>query len=88
MIINIKKHFYYYLSLLGIVFLGVLLALQVSYDRRLQALIVVIMTFFYVLWATLHHLINHDLTTKIMVEYILIGSLGMTIVLFLLKAII
>lgn len=88
MIINIKKHFYYYLSLLGIVFLGVLLALQVSYDRRLQALIVVIMAFFYVLWATLHHLINHDLTTKIMVEYILIGSLGMTIVLFLLKAII
>jgi hypothetical protein len=33
----------------------------------------------------LHHAGNHTITAKIVIEYILIGSLGLTVILFLLK---
>lgn len=85
MIINIKKHLFYYLSLLGVVGLGIFLVLQTSYDKNLQSLIAAITVFFYIFWGSLHHYMDHDLTAKIVIEYILIGSLGMTIALFLLK---
>lgn len=87
MIVNFKNHWYYYLSLLGIVFLGVFLAFQLAYDRRLQVFVVVATALFYVFWGILHHFLEHDLNIKIVVEYILVGSLGMTIVLFLLKTV-
>lgn len=87
MIVNLKKHLFYYLSLLGIVFLGIFLVLQLSFDRKLQVLLIVITAFFYVFWGILHHFLDHDLNIKIVVEYILIGSLGMTIILFLLKTV-
>lgn len=83
--LRVKKHWGYYLSLLGILFLGIFLAIQASPDRQLQMLTVILTTFFYVAWGILHHFLNHDLTVKIVIEYLLIGSLGMAIILFLLR---
>lgn len=88
MINNFRKHLYYYFSLFVILGLGVFITLQLAPDKKLQVLGVVMTAFFYVAWGVLHHLVNHDLTVKIMVEYILIGSLGMTVVLFLLRVVI
>lgn len=48
-------------------------------------LAVVITSLFYVGWGILHHFVHHDLNAKIVVEYVLIGSLGMTVVLFIIK---
>ncbi len=79
-----KEHIFYYISLFLVVFLGIMLALQFSYSRQTQMLVIVMTTFFYVTVGLFHHRENHDLTAKIVVEYILIGSLGMTIVSFFL----
>ncbi|MFH1832577.1 MAG: hypothetical protein ABH816_00220 [Candidatus Levyibacteriota bacterium] len=86
--ISFKKHLIYYSSLFAILSLGFVITFNLAPDKRLQTMGVVMTAFFYVTWGILHHFINHDLTVKIVVEYILIGSLGMTIVLFLLKTII
>ena len=56
-----------------------------STDRVFQIGVVVATTFFYVLWGILHHLTNHDLHARIVIEYILIGSLGLSIIFFLLS---
>lgn len=86
MILNqIKKHTGYYFSLIIILALGIFLSLQTSGDRQLQMLIMVMTVFFYVLWGILHHLLEHDLSIKIMIEYVLMGSLAMSIILFLVR---
>jgi presenilin-like A22 family membrane protease len=82
----VKKtsHISYYIFLLVILFFGFILA-SLSANRQMQIAIIVLTTIFYVIWGIFHHLINHDLTAKIVIEYILIGSLGLTVILFLLK---
>ncbi|MBI1982061.1 MAG: hypothetical protein HYY87_00910 [Candidatus Levybacteria bacterium] len=82
---SIKKHTGYYFSLIIILALGIFLSLQTSGDRQLQMLIMVMTVFFYVAWGILHHLLEHDLNIKIVIEYVLIGSLAMSIVLFLVR---
>ncbi|MCL6096437.1 MAG: hypothetical protein M1444_02010 [Patescibacteria group bacterium] len=82
---KINEHVAYYISLIAIFALGVFLMLSVIPNKQLQMLIFVIMAFFYVIWGVLHHFINHELSAKIVVEYILIGTLGVAIMFFLLK---
>jgi len=80
----LSKHTIYYISLVIILSLSFLLAYSSS-DRGFQIGVIVATTFFYVLWGIMHHLINHDLHMKIVVEYILIGTFGLTIIYFLLS---
>jgi hypothetical protein len=77
-------HIIYYLSLTAILGLSFFLAYGSS-DRSFQIGTVIAATFFYVLWGIIHHLVNHDLHGKIVVEYILTGAFGLTIVFFLLS---
>jgi len=81
---KLKKHFGYYLSLSAILLLGLALILLTSPNIKSQSLIILLTVFFYILWGTLHHLINHELTLKIVVEYVLIGALGISILFFML----
>ena len=80
------SHFGYYLFLLFILGVGLLGVYLNSYNRQLQMAIIVLTTLFYICWGILHHLLNHDLSHKIVVEYVLIGSLGLALVFFLMKA--
>jgi len=82
---RVKSHIGYYIGLFAILGLGLVGTIAVFYDTRLQMLSIFLTAFFYIAWGILHHLINHDLTAKIVVEYVLIGSLGVTVVFFLLK---
>ena len=82
---KINEHILYYISLIIIFTLGIVLMFSATPNKQLQMLIFVIMAFFYVIWGVLHHLINHELSSKIVVEYILIGTLGVAIMFFLLK---
>ena len=84
MLKRISEHAIYYIALLIILSLGFLLAYSSS-DRSWQIGVIIAITFFYVLWGIMHHLTNHDLHTKIVVEYILIGAFGLTIIFFLLS---
>ena len=81
----VKKHLGYYVSLLIVLILATILILQFSFNKQLQMLTVVITTLLYIIFGIIHHKENHDLTAKIVIEYVLIGSLGMIIVSFLLK---
>lgn len=82
---NFSKHWGYYISLVLILLLGFLLTSISTSNRQLQIGVVTLTTLFYVLWGILHHLLNHDLNVKIVIEYVLIGSFGLAIVVFLLK---
>jgi len=84
MLKRISEHSIYYASLIAILSLSFLLAYSSS-DRSFQIGVIIVTTFFYVLWGIMHHLINHDLHMKIVVEYILIGVFGLTIIFFLLS---
>ncbi|MBF8250353.1 MAG: hypothetical protein HW400_954 [Candidatus Levybacteria bacterium] len=84
MLKRISEHAIYYASLIIILSLSFLLAYN-SQDRSFQIGVIVTTTFFYVLWGILHHLMNHDLHMKIVIEYILIGAFGLTIIFFLLS---
>lgn len=80
-----NNHLEYYISLVAILAFGFVLGILVAPNRQLQMGIVLLTTFFYVAWGILHHLLNHDLSLKIVLEYVLIGSLGLAVILFLLK---
>ncbi len=84
---NKKKDKYigYYFSLIGLLILGFLLVYFASPNRELQMLVFTVTTLFYVLWGILYHKINHDLTVKIVVEYVLIGCFGISVMFFLFK---
>jgi hypothetical protein len=82
---KINEHVAYYISLIVIFALGAFLIYSATPNKQLQMLIFVIMAIFYVIWGVLHHFINHELSTKIVVEYILIGTLVIGIMFFLLK---
>jgi hypothetical protein len=84
MLKKISGHTIYYVSLVTILSLSFLLA-YTSSDRKFQLGVIVATTFFYVLWGIMHHLINHDLHTKIVIEYMLIGAFGLTVIFFLLS---
>jgi hypothetical protein len=77
-----RKHLGYYISLILILSLGLISILLANPNVKTQAVIVFITVFFYVLWGMLHHLINHELTLRIVIEYVLIGVLGMSILFF------
>ena len=85
MIRNMQDHLAYYICLITILLLGFLGAYLSFPDRQLQMTIIVLTTFFYAAFGILHHLLNHDLTSKIVIEYTLIGSLGLAIIFFLMK---
>lgn len=82
---RLYKHSAYHISLVVILVLGFLLIFTSHSNRTFQIGVVITTTFFYVLWGILHHLMNHDLTIKIVIEYMLIGTLGLTIIMFLLS---
>jgi hypothetical protein len=80
----ISEHVIYYTSLIAILSISFLLAYS-STDRGFQIGVIIFTTLFYILWGIMHHLLNHDLNTKIVIEYILIGAFGLTTIFFLLS---
>lgn len=74
----------YYLSLIAILGFGFAIVF-LSPDKSFQLLALILTAFFYVLWGMIHHYIHHDLTAKIVVEYVLMGALGISLVFLLLK---
>lgn len=82
---KLRSHLAYYFSLITILALGLILIFLTRPNIFLQALVILVMVIFYVLWGILHHLINHELSLRIVVEYVLIGALGVSILFFMLS---
>ncbi len=80
-----KKHVVYYLFLFFLLAIGVFLGFETKYDRQLQIDAVLLLSLAYATWGILHHMLHHDLTLKIVIEYVLMGLLGVAVTLLLLK---
>ncbi|MBI2621306.1 MAG: hypothetical protein HYW63_01500 [Candidatus Levybacteria bacterium] len=80
-----KNHTTYYILLASILLAGFILILSAHPDRGLQMSLVIGLSFAYVLVGILHHLINHDLVAKIVIEYVLVASLGIATAFFVFK---
>lgn len=81
---DLKYHKAYYTTLFCIALFGLFFIYFFKGNTDLQMVIVVLTAFFYCGWGILHHILEHDITAKIVLEYILIGALGITVVFFLL----
>ena len=79
---NLKKHYLYYVLLALILLCGLLLFVSFSSQPQTQMIIVLLTSFFYVGFALFHHFLNHDLSAKVVVEYVLIAALGVSVVFF------
>ena len=79
------KHFWYYLTFLVVELGGVFAIFYFAYDMVMRIVIVSLMALFYIAWSSLHHHIHHNLTAKIVIEYVLIGALGIAVVVFFLQ---
>jgi hypothetical protein len=80
----LKNHLGHYASLFVVFLISLVFIILVS-NTQTRVLVAVFTAFFYVSWGIFHHLIHHNLSAKIVVEYVLIGSLGLAFIMFLLK---
>lgn len=87
MIARHKKHKLYYLLLSFFLILSAFFILQLSFYKQLQFSVVVLTGMLYVAVGIIHHLVDHNISAKIVLEYVLIGSLGITIMLFFLRGV-
>lgn len=85
MIKELERHIGYTLSLICIIGFGMFLALQTQYDKNLQIGVLFLTACFYVFAGIIHHSIEHDISYKIVVEYVLIGMIGISLIAFFLK---
>jgi hypothetical protein len=81
---KLKKHVGYYVSLIAILSFGLVLIFSTRSNIVMQSFAILLTVTFYIFWGLLHHLINHELSLRIVVEYILIGALGISILFFML----
>lgn len=79
------KDLEYYISLSIILGLGLLFVILSAPNKGLQLMFISLTTLFYVLFGIVHHLINHDISLGIVLEYVVIGILGISILFFFLK---
>jgi len=77
-----KTHFFHYLIIVGILLLGVGSIIFFPIGKDLQFVIVAVLALFYLCYGILHHHLEHDLTIKIVVEYVLITLLVMGLFIF------
>jgi len=82
-----KHHAWYYVSLLTIFLLGLFVLFVVGYSKQLQMAVLVMLSFFYVILGIIHHKMHHTINAMIVIEYIVIATLGISAMLFVLQAV-
>lgn len=78
-----KKHLRYYIAFTFVQILGLILIVSSAGNRQLQLIAILATTLFYFIFAVAHHMLDHDLNAKIVLEYALMGCMGLTISLVL-----
>ncbi len=81
---SIKEHRAYYIFFTLIQILGLVILLTAP-NQKIQLTAILLMAFSYFVFAIAHHMMNHDLTAKIVVEYALFASIGLAVVMLLLR---
>lgn len=78
-------HLGYYFFLITILALGIIAVWLLAPNKDLQMIAFIALSIIYALIGIIHHLIDHDLVGKIVIEYILIAVLGIAAALFIFK---
>lgn len=75
MIKDIKDHYWHYLVLILIIFVGGMVFFSYP-DKMVKFRVGALTALAYILWGIFHHLMEDNLNLKIVVEYTLIGTLS------------
>lgn len=76
MIKDFKHHFWHYFFLFLIIGSGSL-AFILSPDKTVKFRVAALLALAYIFWGIIHHLLEGNLKLKIVIEYSLIGLLGL-----------
>ena len=76
----IARQLPHYLALVGILLAGFVAFCLFSYDRVFQIAVAISLAVSYVVWGIVHHLIRRDFCLAVLIEYILVATLGLVIV--------
>jgi hypothetical protein len=82
---HLKHHGTYHIGLILFLLLGIIVTYYAKENKQWEMMILVAMASLYILWGTIHHYLMHDLSSKIVIEYIAMASLGLSIAIFLIK---
>lgn len=77
-----RTHLVHYTTILGIILLGIALLILFSANRGIQLVILITISLLYLAYGILHHSLEHDLTLKIVVEYVLVAVLAIVLFIF------
>lgn len=80
---RIAKNLPHYLSLAGILIAGVVGFMVFSYERAFLIAVAIGLALAYVAWGVIHHSIHRDLYLSVVIEYIVVASLGLVVMLSL-----
>lgn len=80
---KILEHWVYYIAELVVIMIGFYLMMIMSYSVILQFIVLALTLGFYITISIIHHMLNHYITSKIVIEYVLMSSLILTTFLFL-----
>lgn len=75
-----KESFLHYLVLAFFFTLAIVSFTILSFNQLFQALVAVFMAVIYIFWGILHHYIHDDLYPSVVIEYLLVASIGLVIV--------
>ena len=77
-----RNHIIHYLIIAGIILLGSSLLLLFAGNKLLQLTGLIVTSVLYLAYGIIHHRLEHDLTLKIVIEYVLIGLLTIALFIF------
>lgn len=80
---ELSKHAPHYISLFGIIILAIVGFYIFSWDRAFQIAILVGVAVAYVAWGAVHHSIHKNFSLSVFLEYVVVATLGLTVVLSL-----
>ena len=76
---DLSHHFSHYFSLIGIIVATIFGYVVFSYDKNFQLVLIASASLSYFVWGIVHHIIHHDLSFQVAVEYAVIACLGFVI---------
>lgn len=74
------SHISHYISLFGILAAGTLAFFLFPWDKTFQASAALATAVAYVVWGIVHHVYHEDLYLAVLVEYVIVASLGLVLV--------
>jgi hypothetical protein len=80
---HVREHLFYYTIMVVLQIIGFFIVLKAAPDTQLEMFFVILTSGVYLFWALLHQYIHHSLHPKIVLEYVLVGFLGISVSFFM-----